>query len=236
MIIENKIFDLYNVFSENKKFLNEVFVEVSSVKNSYPNIVFHKRTMQDKLSKSLLDDIQKAAEINNLKVTVDYAKTGHGKYTKSGVESRHWKNSAVDIDFIYSGDQKYIVSPKNREIVEKFTNSLEKMGYKKNAEGSSNPKSVLTFGFDAHDNHVHVSNLTDTPFEGEVEADTEEVDAEEVKNIAKDLGKEKDSESSWKELSALINKIGPENVRRGFVSSTFGSIAEELDRFKRLVK
>jgi hypothetical protein len=36
------------------------------------------------------------------------------------------------------------------------------MGYIKNKEGSSNPKSVLTFGFEGHDNHVHVSNTTTT--------------------------------------------------------------------------
>jgi hypothetical protein len=34
------------------------------------------------------------------------------------------------------------------------------MGYTKNQEGSSNPKSVLTFGFKGHDNHVHISNTT----------------------------------------------------------------------------
>jgi hypothetical protein len=37
------------------------------------------------------------------------------------------------------------------------------MGYTKNQEGSSNPKSVLTFGFEGHDNHVHVSNTTTQP-------------------------------------------------------------------------
>jgi biotin carboxyl carrier protein len=36
------------------------------------------------------------------------------------------------------------------------------MGYTKNAEGPSNPKSVLTFGFEGHDNHVHISNITNS--------------------------------------------------------------------------
>jgi hypothetical protein len=39
------------------------------------------------------------------------------------------------------------------------------MGYTKNAEGPSNPKSVLTFGFKGHDNHVHVSNITSSTSE-----------------------------------------------------------------------
>jgi hypothetical protein len=91
-------------------------------------------------------------------ITVDFAKTGHGKMAKSGNVSRHWTNTAVDIDFI---DGK-VVSPANRFIVDKFVNALISMGYVKNNE-SGNAKAVLTFGFPAHDNHVHVSNTTNVP-------------------------------------------------------------------------
>jgi len=136
-------------------------VTVGNVESSYPNIIFQKRTKQDQLNKSLLDDIQKAAAANNQKVTVDFAKSGHRRLAKSGNVSRHWVGSAVDIDFIYEDGEKYVVSPKNRAIVEKFTDTLQRMGYNKNAEGKSNPKAFLTFGFEGHSDHVHVSNLSD---------------------------------------------------------------------------
>ena len=151
----------FNWTSGNRTFINETMVTVSNVETSYPNIIFQKRTKQDQLNKALLDDIQKAAAENNQKVTVDFAKSGHGRLAKSGNVSRHWKGSAVDIDFIYEGGERYVVSPKNRSIVEKFTDTLKRMGYNKNAEGKSNPKAFLTFGFEGHSDHVHVSNLSD---------------------------------------------------------------------------
>lgn len=177
-----------------QKVLREAMVTVSDVQSNYPNIVFNERTKEDELNKALLDDIQKAAEANDFKITVDYAKKGHGKYTKSGHISRHWKGSAVDIDFIYVDGDKKVVSPKNKEVVEKFTDTLISMGYNKNAEGTSNPKSVLTFGFADHDDHVHVSNTSDSSFEGEI--DTKSGDKEnkpEEESIFKDMTqKEKD--------------------------------------------
>jgi hypothetical protein len=151
----------FNWTSGNRNFVNETMVTVSDVETSYPNIIFQKRTKQDQLNKALLDDIQKAAAENNQKVTVDFAKSGHKRLAKSGYVSRHWKGAAVDIDFVYDDGKKYVVSPKNRAIVEKFTNTLQRMGYNKNAEGKSNPKAFLTFGFEGHSDHVHVSNLSD---------------------------------------------------------------------------
>jgi hypothetical protein len=143
-----------------KKIINEVLVKVSEVENQYPNIKFADRTLNDSISKALLDDINSAAASIGAIVTVDYAKKGHDKYTDSGAISRHWRQLAVDIDYIIIGGKTYIVSPENKAVVEKFTNVLQNMGYNKNAEGESNPKAFLTFGAAGHDDHVHVSNTT----------------------------------------------------------------------------
>ena len=178
----------FNWTSGNRNFLNETMVTINDVETSYPNIIFQKRTKQDKINKALLDDIQKAAAENNQKVTVDWAKSGHSKYSKSGKVSRHYKGSAVDIDFIYQNGEKYVVDPKNREIVEKFTDTLKRMGYNKNAEGESNPKAFLTFGFEGHGDHVHVSNLSDQSSEidephSEPETDDSETDDSETLKV-----------------------------------------------------
>jgi hypothetical protein len=42
----------------------------------------------------------------------------------------------------------------------KFVGELEKLGYKKNVGEEGNKKVVLTFGFKDHENHIHVSNVT----------------------------------------------------------------------------
>jgi hypothetical protein len=168
-IVEHKISQTFDKILSNKNFINEVLIDVESSESKYPNLIFHGRTKKDKLPKALLDDLQKAAEVNNFKITIDWAKTGHRKHTASGNVSRHWRQGAVDIDFIILPDgKKVVVDPKNREVVEKFTNTLSNMGYKKNSEGKSNPKAFLTFGFENHDDHVHVSNMTDESFKGEV--------------------------------------------------------------------
>ena len=145
-----------------KKIITEALVKVSDVMNSYPNIKFATRTLNDEINKPLLDDINSAAGSIGAVVTVDYAKTGHKKHTKRGTISRHWRQLAVDIDFIIIGGRAYAVIPENRAVVEKFTEALEQMGYSKNVE-SGNTKALLTFGADDHDDHVHVSNTTDAP-------------------------------------------------------------------------
>jgi hypothetical protein len=159
------------IANNSKKVVQEIFVTVGSVENQYPNLIFSRRTKADKLNKTLLDDIQKATEISNTKVTIDFAKKGHGKYAASGYVSRHYEGFAVDIDWIYFEGKKYLVSPSNQNIVAKFTSALSSMGYHKNSEFYKKnngekvryPKAYLTFGANDHDNHVHVSNLTDAP-------------------------------------------------------------------------
>jgi len=194
----------FNRTSGNRNFLNETMVTISDVETSYPNIIFQKRTKQDQLNKALLDDIQKAAAENNQKVTVDWAKSGHSKYSKSGKVSRHYKGSAVDIDFIYQNGEKYTVDPKNREIVEKFTDTLKRMGYNKNAEGESNPKAFLTFGFEGHSDHVHVSNLSDQS--SEIDDPHSEPDTDDSET--------NDSETTKLDDKGLLGKMSPEERKK----------------------
>jgi hypothetical protein len=194
----------FNWTSGNRNFLNETMVTINDVETSYPNIIFQKRTKQDKINKALLDDIQKAAAENNQKVTVDWAKSGHSKYSKSGKVSRHYKGSAVDIDFIYQNGEKYVVDPKNREIVEKFTDTLKRMGYNKNAEGEPNPKAFLTFGFEGHSDHVHVSNLSDQS--SEIDEPHPEPDTDDSKTD--------DSDTSKSDDKGLLGKMSPEERKK----------------------
>lgn len=245
-IIEHRISQTFDRILSDRNLLNEILIDVESNESKYPNLIFHHRTKKDKLPKALLDDLQKAAASIDFKLGVNWAKTGHRKFSASGYISRHWRQLAVDIGYLILPDGKKIgISPKNKETVEKFTNILKNMGYVKNAEGTSNPKAFLTFGFEDHDDHVHVSNATDESFEGEVKSSsTEELpsttatttpgsEQSSVSSVASQLGKTK---GSWDELEALIKTVGPENIRKGFLASTFGSLSEDLNRIKKLLK
>lgn len=150
------ILSSYNIINENK---NMVF----EVTDTYSNIEFrnigHGNPASDNISTTLLQDIQTAAKSANLNVSVTTAVSGHGKKTKSGNTSRHPSGNAVDIAMINGK----AVSLSNRADADKLVAALVSMGYNKNAEGPSNPKAVLTFGFEGHDDHVHVSNMSDSP-------------------------------------------------------------------------
>ncbi len=126
----------------------------------YDNVDFenigHGNPASDNINTALLQDVQAAAKSVGLKVDITTAVSGHGTKTKSGNTSRHPSGNAVDIAKI--NDKS--VSLSNRADADKLVAALVSMGYTKNAEGPSNPKSVLTFGFPNHDNHVHVSNTT----------------------------------------------------------------------------
>jgi hypothetical protein len=177
---QEEILKIYNSILENKN-LFEVMVKPSESSSSYSNLTFADRTKGDDINKALLDDIQTAADKAGVKVTIDFAKTGHGKNAKSGNVSRHWRNAAVDIDFINGK----AISPANKEVVNKFVDVLISMGYNKNAEGTSHPKAVLTFGFPGHDDHVHVSNLSDQSSEapeGETDSETQQSNSDNETN------------------------------------------------------
>jgi hypothetical protein len=108
---------------------------------------------KDTINLTLLQDVQTAAKNAGLKVDITTAVSGHRPSV------RHDSGNAVDISKINGKS----VSLSNRSDADKLVDALIKMGYTKNQEGSSNPKSVLTFGFEGHDNHVHVSNTTTQP-------------------------------------------------------------------------
>jgi hypothetical protein len=146
------IMSLYDTILENKN--------VSEAIDVYDNVDFenigHGNPSSDNINTALLQDVQTAAKSVGLKVDITTAVSGHGKKTKSGDTSRHPTGNAVDIAIINGKS----VSPSNRDDADKLVSALVSMGYTKNAEGLSNPKSVLTFGFEGHDDHVHVSNTT----------------------------------------------------------------------------
>lgn len=160
------ILSSYNLINENKNLVFEVT-------DSYENIDFknigHGNPASDNLSTTLLRDIQTAAKSAGLNVSVTTGVSGHGNKTKSGNTSRHTTGNAVDIAMINGK----AVSTSNRADADKLVAALVSMGYNKNAEGPSNPKAVLTFGFEGHDNHVHVSNTTDSPSQQPTSSSTE---------------------------------------------------------------
>ena len=132
--------------------LLEANIQVSSL--SCANVKVDSDTSGDKVNDALLNDICKAAKNAQVTVTITTAISGHAAETAAGNPSRHPSGNAVDISLI---NETPVKTPSNRENVDNFVNQLEILGYTQNSE-SGNPKSVLTFGFPGHDNHVHVSN------------------------------------------------------------------------------
>jgi hypothetical protein len=133
--------------------LLEANIQISSL--SCGNVKVDSDSSGDKVNENLLKDICKAAKNANVRVTITTAISGHGAETESENTSRHPSGNAVDISLI---NEIPVKTPSNRGNVDNFVNQLEILGYTKNSE-SGNPKSVLTFGFPGHDNHVHVSNI-----------------------------------------------------------------------------
>jgi hypothetical protein len=138
------ILSLYETILNNKV-INEA-VDVYDNVDFKDNEVGNSTPSKDNINTSLLQDVQTAAKAAGVKVDITTAITGHDKGT------RHESGNAVDISMI-NGIK---VSPSNKEIVNKFVDALVSMGYVKNNE-LGNDKSVLTFGFPGHDNHVHIS-------------------------------------------------------------------------------
>ena len=211
------ILSSYDIINENK---NMVF-EVSDI---YSNVGFenigHGNPASDNISTALLQDIQTAAKNAGVNVSVTTGISGHGAKTKSGNTSRHTTGNAVDIAKINGK----AVSLANRADADKLVAALVSMGYNKNAEGPNNPKAVLTFGFEGHDNHVHVSNTsggqsqqpttsgtTDTTSSDTTTTDatttTPETQGTGAKEFAKKIG------------STLLGAIG---IKESFAKSSFG--------------
>jgi hypothetical protein len=221
---QQEILKIYNSILENKNLLE---VMVKPTDSSYSKLKFADRTKNDEINKALLDDIQTAAESAGVTVTIDFAKTGHGKNTKSGNVSRHYKNAAVDIDFINGK----AVSPKNKEEVNKFVDALISMGYNKNAEGTSHPKAVLTFGFPGHDDHVHVSNLSDQSSEAP-ESSSEEPDKSDDNDKSSDT---KDSDSTTGSTTSDYFSDNKRDPMLSKIAKAIGGVLGLKEEFENLV-
>jgi hypothetical protein len=145
-----EIISIYNAILENRDVLIKEATDVYDNVDFKDNVVGKSTPSKDKINLALLQDVQTAAKNAGLKVDITTAISGHRP------SPRHDAGNAVDVSKI-NGES---VSLSNRGDADKLVDALIKMGYVKNQEGSSNPKSVLTFGFKGHDNHVHISNTT----------------------------------------------------------------------------
>jgi len=221
---------IYDKIDGNKKLVHEVMVRPIDVAASYPNLIFASRTQRDEINKALLDDLQKAAELTGYDINVNYAKTDHGKNTKSGNVSRHYTNQAVDIGSI--GGK--VVSPSNRDVVDKYVDALLSMGYAKNSEGG-NSKAVLTFGFPGHDDHIHVSNKegssseVDPNYSPSSDKESSDKDSSTDKKDEKSTfgsGSSKDSDPELYKLAVGIGKMIGINESFGKnISNRYGTIS-----------
>ena len=161
-----KFTEIYNLLGESE--ISEVYPVVL---DTFPNVTFSDRVVgsstpnKDRVNPVLLQDIQKAAAMANVKIDVTTIVSGHRKGT------RHEKGQAVDIARFYDDNGRPVgysgvKSAQKRGIYDKimaFVSALESLGYKKNVGERGNPKVVLTFGFDNHHHHVHVSNTNTDP-------------------------------------------------------------------------
>ena len=145
-----EIISIYNAILENRDVLIKEATDVYDNVDFKDNVVGKSTPSKDTINLALLQDVQTAAKNAGLKVDITTAITGHRP------SPRHDAGNAVDVSKINGKS----VSLSNRGDADKLVDALIKMGYTKNQEGSSNPKSVLTFGVKGHDNHVHISNTT----------------------------------------------------------------------------
>ena len=136
-------------------------------------------TKTDKISRALLQDINTAAKRAGVKAVITTASSGHSEKTISGTRSRHPDNNAVDISNI-NGEAAQGASsnnpgnPKFKKLGDVLVSELVDMGYSLNVE-SGKDKAVLwqTNTGGNHYNHIHISNITDTPSEESETEDTE---------------------------------------------------------------
>jgi len=137
------------------------YENLPKINDTYPNIDFHVRTKNDRLNPKLLNDIQTAAAKAGIIATVNYAKTGHDKYTDNGSISRHWNGLGVDISQIQGSGWSSKTDAESKKIldaIEKFVKNLEDLGYARNNEINQD-KAFLYFGVKNHGDHIHVSNI-----------------------------------------------------------------------------
>jgi hypothetical protein len=239
-----------------KKYLNEAPSSVN--KSLYHNTDFRDGVVgkstpsKDKINPSLLADVEKAAKAANVKVSVTTAVTGH---KNSG---RHPKGNAVDIAMVNGkgfGSKSEAISNGIYDHINRFVDELVKMGYKKNSE-SGNDKAVLTFGFPAHDNHVHVSRNSDSGTSSSDETkdddtkDNQDNTKDKIDNNLKTMTSDIKPKSDFKtplfgDTSAeaedssnygLVNKFIDMITHKENVEIKNNTLSEEIKRIKQLLK
>jgi murein DD-endopeptidase MepM/ murein hydrolase activator NlpD len=207
------ILSLYNTILENK--------ELGEATDVYDNVDFKDYAVgkstpsKDTINIALLQDVQSAAKAAGVKVDITTAVSGHDKGT------RHESGNAVDIAIINGKS----VSPSNRADADKLVNALVSMGYSKNIE-SGNDKAVLTFGFEGHDNHVHVSNKTNTTSDNPTTTDTDSSSSSDDSSSENDSSSDTSNNDDSNQPSfaktigkSLLNAIG---IHEGKIYSSFG--------------
>lgn len=135
--------------SVNQSLYNNVNFKDGVVGSSYPS--------RDKINPSLLLDIETAAKRAGVTASVTTAVSGH-KYG-----TRHGTGNAVDIAMFNGQGYASKDDAVKRGIytgIYDFIQQLISMGYVYNVE-SGNDKAILSFGFEGHENHVHVSRNSD---------------------------------------------------------------------------
>lgn len=141
----------------------------SVTKPNYSNIKFGSRgylgnPADDKINPKLLQDINTAAKNAGIVVTITTAVSGHSISTSSGRISRHVSGNAIDIAFISSRAGNDIAVSNQQKIrpdAERFISQLQSLGYFNVPKGGSEigyTKTILSYGFPKHDDHIHVSN------------------------------------------------------------------------------
>lgn len=168
--------------SVNQSLYTNVNFKDGVVGSSYPS--------RDKINPSLLLDIETAAKRAGVTASVTTAVSGH-KYG-----TRHGTGNAVDIAMFngqgYASKDDAVKRGIYQGIYD-FIQQLISMGYVYNVE-SGNDKAILSFGFEGHENHVHVSRNSDG------------TDDSVVNKTPDNKDKTKDTESPVTTVTTTINK------------------------------
>ena len=233
----DRLFESINDFSLRKQTLNEFNrTQVSGMGKNLTyidGVVPGSKPSIDlpKVNKDLLKDINTAAEKSGVEVSITTAKTGHGP------GGRHGKYEAVDIAVINNKgfpDEKTAINNGIHDDIKRFVDELVKMGYKKNVE-SMNDKSVLTFGFPGHSNHIHVSRKFGAG--QSVPSDTEQMDTGHI--TQQDIDSlEKVADQTNMDFDELLRRAseGEKINVQDWVKQNFGFLDENKKIKKRSLK
>ena len=114
------------------------------------------------INPELRRELETAASQTGLNLLIN--STSSGKHKS---DSRHYRTPAAAVDIAMINGYSH-PSSEFKQLGDKLSHKLVLMGYKRNAEGPNNPKSVLWYmdsgksANDRHEDHVHVSNITGT--------------------------------------------------------------------------